>query len=51
MPLARLLTEAGRVDRIIKGLALGDAWSAVTALAAEMSGALQATPDSGRVAV
>jgi DNA polymerase-3 subunit delta len=51
MPLARLLTEAGRVDRIIKGLALGDAWSAVTALAAEMSGALQATPDSGRVAI
>ena len=51
MPLARLLAEAGRVDRIIKGLALGDAWSAVTALAGEMSGALQAIPDSGRVAV
>jgi DNA polymerase III subunit delta len=51
MPLARLLRDAGRVDRIIKGLALGDAWSAVTALAADMSGALQATPDSGRVAV
>jgi DNA polymerase III subunit delta len=51
MPLVRLLRLAGRTDRIIKGLALGDAWSAVTALAAEMAGALQATRDSGRVTV
>jgi DNA polymerase III subunit delta len=51
MPLARLLREAGRTDRIIKGLAPGDAWSAVTALAGEMAGALQATRDSGRVTV
>jgi DNA polymerase-3 subunit delta len=51
MPLAQLLREAGRTDRIIKGLALGDAWSAVTALASEMAGALQATRDSGRVPV
>jgi DNA polymerase-3 subunit delta len=49
VPLERLLVQASRTDRIIKGLAVGDAWSAITALAAELAGALQGTPDSGRV--
>jgi DNA polymerase III subunit delta len=49
VPLERLLAQAARTDRIIKGLASGDAWSAITALAAELAGALQGTPDSGRV--
>jgi DNA polymerase-3 subunit delta len=49
LPLERLLAQASRTDRIIKGLAVGDAWSAITALAAELAGALQGTPDSGRV--
>jgi len=49
VPLERLLVQAARADRIIKGLAVGDAWSAITALAAELAGALQGTPDSGRV--
>lgn len=51
LPLERLLAQASQTDRIIKGLALGDAWSAITALAAELAGALQGTPDSGRVSV
>jgi hypothetical protein len=51
VPLERLLVEAARADRIIKGLAVGDAWSAITALAAELAGALQGTQDSGRVLV
>lgn len=50
MPLARLLVQASHTDRIIKGLAPGDAWTALTGLAAELAGALQATADSGRVA-
>ncbi len=50
MPLASLLRQAHQTDRIIKGLAGGDAWTAVTGLAAAMAGALQATADSGRVA-
>lgn len=49
MPLARLLRQAHHTDRVIKGLADGDAWTAVTGLAAGMAGALQATEDSGRV--
>jgi len=49
MPLARLLRQAHHADRVIKGLAGGDAWTAVTGLAAGMAGALQATEDSGRV--
>lgn len=49
MPLARLLRQAHHTDRVIKGLAGGDAWTAVTGLAAGMAGALQATEDSGRV--
>jgi DNA polymerase-3 subunit delta len=51
MPLARLLRQAHHTDRVLKGLAGGDAWTAITGLAAGMAGALQATVDSGRVAV
>ena len=36
-------------DRVIKGLALGDAWSALTGLTGGLAGALQATAESGRV--
>jgi len=49
MPLARLLRQAHHTDRVIKGLAGGDAWTAITGLAAAMAGALQASTDSGRV--
>ena len=51
LPLARLLVKASHADRIIKGLAPGDAWSALTELTGGFAGALQATTDSGRVAV
>jgi DNA polymerase-3 subunit delta len=51
MPLAQLLRQASHTDRVIKGLAAGDAWTAVTGLTAGMAGALQATADSGRVAI
>lgn len=51
LPLARLLRQAGHTDRVIKGLAAGDAWSALTGLTGALAGALQASPDSGRVAV
>ena len=50
LPLARLLVQASHTDRVIKGLAMGDAWSAVTGLTGGLAGALQATSDSGRVA-
>ncbi len=50
LPLGSLLAEAGRTDRIIKGLAPGDAWTAVTALTARLAGALQPDRLSGRVA-
>ncbi len=49
MPLAALLLEAGHADRIIKGMAAGDAWSALTGLTGALAGALQANADSGRV--
>jgi hypothetical protein len=49
MPLAQLLRQAHHTDRVVKGLAGGDAWTAITGLAAGMAGALQATSDSGRV--
>jgi len=49
LPLARLLVQAGHTDRVIKGLAAGDAWSALTGLTGSLAGALQATVDSGRV--
>jgi hypothetical protein len=35
---------------VIKGLAAGEAWSALTGLTGGLAGALQATADSGRVA-
>lgn len=49
LPLAPLLLQAGHTDRVIKGLAPGDAWSAIIALAGAFAGALQASSDSGRV--
>lgn len=49
MPLARLLRQAGQTDRIIKGIARGDAWTAIISLAMHMAGALQANRESGRV--
>ena len=39
----------GLADRIIKGIAPGDAWDAITGLTGALAGALQATSDSGRV--
>ena len=49
LPLGRLLMQASHTDRVIKGLATGDAWSAITSLTGALAGALQATADSGRV--
>lgn len=49
LPLASLLMQASLTDRVIKGLAAGDAWSALTGLTGAFAGALQATADSGRV--
>jgi DNA polymerase-3 subunit delta len=51
LPLPRLLIQAGHTDRVIKGLAPGDAWSALTGLAGGLAGALQASAESGRVPV
>jgi DNA polymerase-3 subunit delta len=51
LPLARLLRQAHYTDRVIKGLAGGDAWTAITGLAAALAGALQANADSGKVAI
>lgn len=51
VPLGRLLMQASHTDRIIKGLAMGDAWSALTGLTGGLAGALQAGADSGRVTV
>jgi DNA polymerase III subunit delta len=50
LPLGRLLMQASHTDRVIKGLAAGDAWSALTGLTGGLAGALQASADSGRVA-
>ena len=50
MPLARLLRQANQTDRIIKGVARGDPWTAIIGLAGSMAGALQASAESGRVA-
>lgn len=50
LPLADLLIEASNVDRIIKGAARGDAWTALTALIASLAGALHERMLSGRVA-
>jgi len=49
LPLDRLILQASHTDRVIKGLAQGDAWSALTGLTGALAGALQATVDSGRV--
>jgi len=49
LPLAGLLLQAGVVDRVIKGLSPGDAWSALTGLTGALAGALQASAESGRV--
>jgi DNA polymerase-3 subunit delta len=51
LPLAPLLLQASLADRVIKGLAPGDAWSAITGLTGALAGALQAAAESGRVAV
>jgi DNA polymerase-3 subunit delta len=51
LPLGRLLMQASHTDRVLKGLAMGDAWSALTALTGGLAGALQASADSGRVSV
>ncbi len=50
MPLARLLRQASETDRILKGVARGDAWTAIIGLTGCIAGALQAPQDSGRVA-
>ncbi len=49
VPLGRLLMQASHTDRVLKGLAAGDAWSALTSLTGGLAGALQATTESGRV--
>ena len=40
LPLGSLLIEASAVDRIVKGQAAGDAWTALTRLTAQLAGAL-----------
>src|SRR5580700_8556163 len=49
LPLAPLLMQASHTDRVIRGLATGDAWSALTALTGGLAGALHAAAESGRV--
>jgi DNA polymerase-3 subunit delta len=49
LPLARLMLQSSRTDRVIKGLAPGDPWGAITGLTGAFAGALQATAESGRV--
>jgi hypothetical protein len=44
-----LLIQASYADRVIKGLAPGDAWGALTGLTGAFAGALQAGAESGRV--
>jgi len=51
LPLRALLRQAHLADRVVKGMAGGDAWTAITGLTAALAGALQAAPESGRVAV
>jgi DNA polymerase III subunit delta len=50
LPLAALLAQAGETDRIVKGMAAGDAFTALLGLVAALSGALQPLHVSGRVA-
>src|ERR1700691_61823 len=49
LPLAPLLMQASHTDRVIKGLATGDAWSALTRLTGGLGRALHAAAESGRV--
>ncbi|MDP9090509.1 MAG: DNA polymerase III subunit delta [Pseudomonadota bacterium] len=49
LPLAPLLIQASHTDRVIKGIAAGDAWGALTGLTGAFAGALQASAESGRV--
>lgn len=49
LPLAPLLIQASYTDRVIKGIAAGDAWGALTGLTGAFAGALQASGESGRV--
>jgi hypothetical protein len=51
VPLAALVRQASHTDRVLKGLAAGDAWNAIGSLTAAFAGALQATVESGRVAL
>ena len=50
LPLAALLAQAGETDRIIKGIAPGDPWTALLGLTAGLAGVLQPRRVSGRVA-
>ncbi len=47
LPLAPLLIQASHADRVLKGLAAGDPWSAITGLTGALSGALPASAKSG----
>ena len=49
LPLARLLRQAHQTDRVVKGSAGGDPWTAIIGLTAGLAGALQASAESGRV--
>ncbi len=50
LPLVSLFAQAARADRIIKGIAAGDPWTALAGLTATLAGALQPGFVSGRVA-
>ncbi len=50
LPLPALLAQASEADRIVKGMAPGDAFTALLGLVAVLAGALQPPPVSGRVA-
>jgi DNA polymerase III subunit delta len=47
LSLAPLLIQASHADRVLKGLAAGDPWSAITGLTGALSGALPASAKSG----
>ena len=49
LPLAQLLRQAHQTDRVVKGSAGGDPWTALIGLTAGLAGALQAGAESGRV--
>jgi DNA polymerase-3 subunit delta len=50
LPLPALLAQAGEADRIVKGMASGDAFTALLGLVGALAGALQPAQVSGRVA-